>query len=132
MPPPPASRKPSPRTKPIYAMSCWPNASSQGMQRTGPRSCPLREKKSLLPLPVSELARTAFGRPCLDLWKDVSTYRLAQAAARPPRFPAEPRHGLRVYRGGAAFCVLSAGAVFATDAAALADSSDFLYLGSLR
>src|SRR5580765_6569911 len=55
-----ASPKPSPRTKPICATSCWPNASNRGMPRTVPRNCRLPEKKSSLPLRVFEPVREMF------------------------------------------------------------------------
>src|SRR5712692_3905477 len=60
MPPPPASPKPLPRTRPICATNCLRKNSNQGMQRTGPRSCRWREKRSSLQLRVFELAREMF------------------------------------------------------------------------
>src|SRR5438552_4824498 len=62
MPPPPASRKPLPRTKRICATNYWPKASNQGIHRTGPRSCLWREKRSSLQLRVFELDERCFLR----------------------------------------------------------------------
>ena len=71
-------------------------------------------------------------QPVVDLLKDLSTCRLAQAVERTPRVPVRASARIEIYRGVTAVCALSAGAGLAEGVAALAESSDFLYLGSLR